>query len=573
MNLLLKKGLLLAAAMGAINVPALAFKPINAPVSVAVVPTTALVKSKVTFAGTSLVVGKNNQVTIKLTAGGAGNGKAPIELKATVDSNGAYKAEYVTAVEGKFTVIATAPDGKGTAQTTLTVVAPAGATANASAAAVSLIKTMQKGQEVGDNQVSSLPPSPATEEFKKKSAELKEKLAQLPGAQKQYESALNKFYELGNKYPDVLPALKPLFDDIDRANEDIKKQNEEFEKRIANAAKKNAACDSLEAATEAFSALSTSMNLIGRPWEILRAFAIDKGPGKIVDAVPNNQASDGAKFAIAETFKVSAGIMVGGAAGGPIAIASAAIGVVGDVAQFFTQQKFAKYCEKFEGPVYAQFRAEMREKGKPYFTYKLDMRGKMQLRYTKAAALQPGQPIPLTGQIEGIVEKFEMAENAIIIQPQLKSRVMAHKILAPPGSPYLEDVGSIARMALPHSFNIPVKGELIGDKIRIKLEPAIKDFADIVKGQILYVFVEPALPIPSIQTVDAPVQKAFFIFDRGMRANPEFDVKTDSSKSTIEKTFTRNVDDPASDFKIEWKIDVKACNPGCLPSLYFGKAR
>ncbi len=545
-----------------------AFTPVNAPVTVAVTPSTALVKAQVTIAGTSLVVGKNDQVLIRVTGSGA-----PVELKAKVDASGAWKTDFTPAAEGKFTVQATAPDGKGKAEGKLTVVTPSSAATAVSAPAAVLIKTMQSGQAMGDSQVASLPASPAKDEFQKKSAELKQKLSELPAAQKQYEQALGKIYDLGAKYPEAMTALKPLIDDIDRANEDIKKQNEEFEKSISQNAKKNASCDSLEAATEAFSALSTSMNMIGKPWEILRAFVIDKGPGKVIDAIPNNQASDNQKFAITEAFKTSAGILVGGAAGGPIAMASSAIGLIGDTMQFFTQQKFAKYCEKFEGPVYAQFRAEMREKGKPYFTYKMDMRGKLQLRYTKGAALQQGQPIPLTGQIEGTVEKFEMSENAIIIQPQLKSRVLTHRIIAPPGAPYSEDVGTIARMALPQGFYIPVKGELKDNKITLKLEPATKDFPDVLKGQILYIFVEPALPIPSVQKVDAPVQKAFFIFDRGMRANPEFDVKTDSSKSTIEKTFTRTVDDPKNDFKIEWKIDAKACNPGCLPSLYFGKAK
>jgi len=544
-----------------------AFKPIDAPVTMMVVPSTTLVQGKVTISGTSLAVGKNNQVTISI----AGAGGKAVELKATLDATGAYKTDYTAAAEGKYKVVATAPDGKGKAEAALNVSSPAGAAATSSAAAPALIKTMQNGQAAGDAQIAALPPSPAKDEFQKKSTELKQKLAELPGAQKQYENALGKFYDLGNKYPETLPALKPLFDDIDQANEAIKNQNAEFEKRLAQGSKKNATCDSIEAATEAFTALSTSMNLIGKPWEILRAFSIDKGPGKIMDAIPNNKASDNAKFAITETFKASAAVLVGGGAAGPIALATTAIGLAGDAAQYFTQQKFAKYCEKFEGPVYAQFRAEMREKGKPYFTYKLDMRGKLQLRYAKDASIKAGQPIPLTGQIEGVVEKFEMSENAIIIQPQLKSRVMLHKIIAPVGTPYLEDVGTFARMALPHAFYLPVKGELLGNKITLSLEPATKDFADIIKGKILYIFVEPSLPIPSIQSVDAPVQKAFFIFDRGMRAKPEFEVKTDSSKSSIDKTFTRTVDDPAADFKVEWKIEARACNPGCLPSLYFSK--
>ena len=568
-NVMARLALLLLMSASFFAMKAQAFTPVDAPVTVTVVPSIALVQAKVTISGTSLVVGKNNQVNISITAAG---GKAT-ELKATIDANGTYKTDYTATAVGKYKVVVTAPDAKGKADATLTIASPAGAAASSSEAATSLIKTMQSGQAAGDAQIAGLPPSPAKEEFQKKSVALNQKLSELPAAQKQYESALGKMYDLGNKYPDILPALKPLFDDIDQANEAIKNQNDEFERRLAQASKKNATCDSLEAATEAFTAVSTSMNLIGKPWEILRAFAIDKGPGKIVDAIPNNKASDNEKFAITEAFKTSAGILVGGAAGGPIAMATTAIGLAGDTAQYFTQQKFAKYCEKFEGPVYAQFRAEMREKRTAYFSYKLDIRGKLQLRYQKDASIKPGQPIPLTGQIEGQVEKFQMSENAIMMASQLKGKVVARKIFSPLGTPYLEDIGTFARLAMPHSFYLPLKGELLGDKITLTMQPATKDFADIIRGKILYVFIDPALPIPRILTVDAPVQKAFFIFNRGMRAKPEFEVKTDSSKSTIEKTFTRTVDDPDADIKVEWKIDAKACNPGCLPPLYFSKSK
>ena len=69
------------------------------------------------------------------------------------------------------------------------------------------------------------------------------------------------------------------------------------------------------------------------------------------------------------------------------------------------------------------------------------------------------------------------------------------------------------------------------------------------------------------------MQNAHFIFTRGMREKPEFEVKTAKDSITFEKIFTRTVEDPTADFKIEWKIDVKGCNPGCLPSIYFSKAK
>ena len=566
-NKLLAAGIAAFVVMLAVQ-PSHAFEPIDAPVTVLVKPAVALVKSKVTISGTSLVVGKNNQVSIKISPASG----APQELKATVDAMGAFSAEFTPATEGKYKIVVTAPDGKGTVTGELTVASPTGSAAMASITANALIKTMQSGHAAGDAQIANLPPSPVKDEFQKKSAELKKKIAEIPAAQKQYESALGKVYELGNKHPELLPALKPLFVELDAANAEIKKQNEYFEKRLAEGAKKNANCDNLEAATEAFSALSTSMNLIGKPWQILRNFLIDKGPGKIIDAIPS-KAGDGAKFAIEETFKVSTSILAAGAAGGPIAMMGVAIGLVGDVSQFFIKQRFKEFCEKFEGPVYTQFRSEFRHKTKPYYTYKFDMRGKIQLRYAKDKAIKDGTPIEMTGQIEGVIEKIETAENAILMEPQLASRVMLRKITAPPGVPYAEDVGTIARLALPQSFYIPIKGELFKGKLTLKIEEATKDISDLIKAQILYVFLEPSLPIPSIQTVVTPMQNAHFIFTRGMREKPEFEVKTAKDSITFEKVFTRTVEDPTADFKIEWKIDVKGCNPGCLPSVYFSKAK
>ncbi len=553
-------------------VPVLAFEPVNAPITLKATPEVALVKSKVSLTGTSLIVGKKNEVAINVTASGGANKSASQSLKATIDAKGNFKTEFAVDAEGKYQITATAPDGKGTATTTLLVALPLAAAGSASAAATALIATMQKGHAAGDTQIAGLPPSPVKDEFQKKSAELKKKLAEVPAAQKQYEEALGKIYELGAKHPETLPALKPLFDNLAAEAAAIKAQNDSFEKRLALGAKKNAQCDSLEAATEAFTALSTSMNMIGKPWEILRNFLIDKGPGKVVDAIPT-KASDTTKFAVTQSFKLSAGILVGGAAGGPIAIMTAVIGLTGDVGQFFTQQKFAKFCEKFEGPVYAQFRSEFRHKSKPYFTYKFDLRGKIQLRYAKDQARKDGEPIGLTGQIEGVLETTEYAENAIILDPQLKSRVLLHKIIAPPGVPYSEDIGTMARMALPHGFYIPIKGELHNGKITLKIEEATKDLSDTLSAEIIYVFLEPSLPIPSVQKVNAPTEKAHFIFSRGMRTKPEFDLVTTKDQLKIEKTFKRTEDMKDADILIEWKVDVKACNPSCLPSLYFGKAK
>ena len=181
-NKLLAAGIAAFLVMLAVQ-PSRAFEPIDAPVTVLVKPAVALMKSKVTISGASLVVGKNNQVSIKISP----TSGAPQELKATVDAMGAFSAEFTPATEGKYQVKVTAPDGKGTATAELTVASPTGSAAMASVTANALIKTMQSGHAAGDAQIANLPPSPVKDEFQQKSAELKKKIAEIPAAQKQYE--------------------------------------------------------------------------------------------------------------------------------------------------------------------------------------------------------------------------------------------------------------------------------------------------------------------------------------------------------------------------------------------------
>ena len=104
--------------------PATAFQPGIAPVSIKVVPEVALVKSKVTLSGTSLIVGKNNEVIISVASASGESKPAPKTIKATLDDKGNFKTDFSVETEGKFQITATAPDGKGTASTTLQVAAP-----------------------------------------------------------------------------------------------------------------------------------------------------------------------------------------------------------------------------------------------------------------------------------------------------------------------------------------------------------------------------------------------------------------------------------------------------------------
>ncbi len=72
--------------------------------------------------------------------------------------------------------------------------------------------------------------------------------------------------------------------------------------------------------------------------------------------------------------------------------------------------------------------------------------------------------------------------------------------------------------------------------------------------------------IPSIFRADVPMQNARFILSRGLRDKAELAVFMDpkAKVSRVQQTFTRQERRGGSQGVIvNWKIDLKACNPKC----------
>jgi hypothetical protein len=210
---------------------------------------------------------------------------------------------------------------------------------------------------------------------------------------------------------------------------------------------------------------------------------------------------------------------------------------------------------------------EFLHKGAPYVKYQVALSGKVVLRYGKPGS--PNDPISLSGHIEGNGSDFGLWENAILLDDDhnLRNALLIRQTFAPIPSAYVEDLGMIARMATPAYFRVPVAGQLIKGKVILKLLPATHDFADLVRGRVVYIGIIPALPVPAIVGFSIPFQKAHFILTRGMRDNPEFPVVVDNKAklSLIERVFTREERrGGAEGVLVQWKIQAKACNPGCL---------
>ncbi len=57
--------------------------------------------------------------------------------------------------------------------------------------------------------------------------------------------------------------------------------------------------------------------------------------------------------------------------------------------------------------------------------------------------------------------------------------------------------------------------------------------------------------------------KAQFILSRGTHGRPSFPIVASGKTSTIERTFTRTAADAKGNYKVVWRIHIKACNPAC----------
>ncbi len=490
-------------------------------------------------------------------------------LSAKPGPDGSFSVKFTgTKATGRYDVTATAPDGKVKAQASFVVGTPGAVAQELKKQVKALMVTVQQAQAVGDDLIATLPPSPALAEAQKKSAALKAKLADGPAVLDQFGKAVDALGQAEQKYPEARPVLQPLFDQLADEAQKIEEQDVSITSKINKSKAQGVKCDMLDAANEAFNTVSFGLDLVQEPINLVKNFVIDKVPGPALDlalsksSLAAGPSADSAKAGVLEAVKFSATALLGGVSGGPLSWAGMGIGLANDLAQFVTAKVFGKYCDKFEGPMDATFRVELRNNDDAYLQYLVQMKGKLVLRYAKSEDGKSATTTALNGQIEGNATSFKAWEEAWRLQPDIKNKLMARLLFAPPGWPYTETTGTVARAASPGNFYIPVHGQMVNGKVTLQVDPARNDFTDLVRVRLYYVV---AALVPQIVMVELPVQKAFFIFDRGTHSKPAFTVKTDSSASTIEDTFKRHETVDSGQVDVQWVVHLKACNPGCLP--------
>lgn len=537
--------------------PAAATNKTDAGVEASADATTIVVSgSTVTISGTTAVDGK--QMNVKLTVTPP-DGEAQ-ELNALADAKGDFAAKFTaTIAEGDYQVEAVSPDGKGNAQTTLRVLLPAAVIDETVTEATDLLSAASEAEETAEELVAKLPTSPPQVELLSKLDQLKPKLAEAPEQLAKLKEAWAQIEKITQKYPQTLPALRPLLNGVAAWKTKAEGQSAKVREQLEKSKRAGVRCDQLDAATQAFNAASFILNFVGGgPLDLINTYVKDNAvPTAMKALIPAKYYKSDTEFFISESWKAARAIV-----NGPSAWFGAVLGLAVDVAAFSAQKTFSRYCEKFQGPLEATFHAEFYTHGELYWKYDIDLEGKLELRYAKSG--HPGEAVHFTGQFEGNGTRFTLWENFTALFPDFEGNVTAHRAIPAVGFPYIESAGQLVRTEVtPSYFNIPVEGEIVKDKVTIKMKDEAKaDFSELVKGRVFYVF---TLLISPIIEMDAPYQKAYFILSRSIRQKSEYTITVDpkTKVSMFKQDFAREEKDPDGEFVVRWKTKVKACNPNC----------
>ncbi len=533
----------------------------DAPISVSA-PRWVAARTVVPLSGMSVPLGGRNQVALTVTRP---SGQA-VSLSAPVSGTGAFAASFKdTSATGLYRVRAVAPDGKASAEASFSVLAPTGMGDLAAQKGASLLAAMAAGLPVLEGRVAVLPPSPAREEARSRLKALGAKLQTGPGEMSRFQAALKPVGQLPERSPAFGAALEPAFTSMAEAAGEAEAAQAQLEERLRIwGTAKPTRCDEVDTAVAGLDLYAGVLQLVTSSWKQIAVDVAEKTVMDRLSLIPTPKVSP-------EDVMAAKGILKAAEAGltkGREGFLDDSKGLTASTAAWFAEKFLGVYCERFQGTVDAHFGAQYFAYGKKWWAYNIDLTGKLTLRYQKGTG---GGPVQVSGEFEGNAGNFKVWEDLMAGTPAMRQYVLLHLALPPPPPPpgqkeAANEFGKIGRAFVgPYSFLVPVHGIIEGDQLILEVDPAKEDYGSLVKGRVWYVMVDPAspTPIPFIMKTDLPMVKAQFILSRGTRGKPSFPVVVHGEVASIEKTFTREEADAKGNYKVVWRVTIKACNPKC----------
>ena len=534
------------------------------PITVLVVPQVAYPGSSVKVSGKTISMGAASTVNIEFLVDERAdhNDRAKnATATATVDSNGVYSVITRVDQPGIYRVRVTAPDGKGSDSTTFTLLDPPDLTDDVAKGFDELVTNgMEPLVRRVRAEIDALPANPAKIDAEQKLDAVAAKMKEWPANSKKIRAATERFQAMSKKNPAAVSLFQPRLQKLADITAEAAAEKAVIDEELARSDANGVTCEKMEQAIEGLKVVSAAANFVqSKIADVGVAFGIDLSAESFTKAMtpPSLKTNSEYAFALNEGSKFISNIMIA-----PEAFPAALFQLVTDAAVYVKQKNFDQYCEKIEGPLAATMHAEFFQEKAPWWTYDIALKGKLFLRYAKNGP--PGAAVRVTGEFVGSATKFGVWEDALaVLYPVTKkTSTMLRKLIVPPGVPYVETEGKTMAAGSPMGFFIPVEGDLVGNKLTLRMLEARSDFSDAVQAQVTYVLMGPMILAPIIVKYDLPFVKARFLLFRAMSESPlDFPVEVGRGAMRIQRSLKRTR--PGQGNTADYTLDIKACNPGC----------
>ena len=175
-------------------------------------------------------------------------------------------------------------------------------------------------------------------------------------------------------------------------------------------------------------------------------------------------------------------------------LGASAPGLLIDLANYVTKDVYNSMCTRYEGPftgsLHIVFFTDANNRI-PYWEYTVEIGGKLILSEPKAFSGKPGST--MRGRFDGAAIGYKVWEDALKINPKLRTQVVLHKLIAPPANIPLppDEFGAMFNTAAhPLGFQVGVTAVRKGDQFIVNFdEQAIRDMSPkFNRGLLIYLF-------------------------------------------------------------------------------------
>jgi hypothetical protein len=527
----------------------------------------------------------------KLIASGRVSPVPPTTVHVTVSSSGTFETSYTPEVIGEHEVVAIGGGHRGEARfETEELETDAECEDIPKEEVLEQASGISRGVcdvvEVVSRKIQELPSSPAKDEFRAKVDEFREELRREPacGSVPDWAPGLDAVDRMHKASPYTRRATAKVvrqFRTWLSAAREINRQRPEVTSQLETG---NVLCDQLDIVINGLKFVDFMLNFLSGPKEFFTGFAKETLPTQLISMAPPMKRTPLVQQSLESSWKIISNIP--GKQGLERDVGRTKVAT--DLSTLAGSMLFAAFCQQFTGPVTGAMSAELRHDGSLWWTFKIELRGTLVLRYPKNAS---GDQIALTGEFYGNGTRFESWDRAIpVLHPELATGAIYKSWrLEPFGSanlPFLSnpldnkkvgglDLPDLSPISVtlekgglitkgiftPAFFRVPVRGDLRDKTIVIRLEPAAKDFDDL-RAKVFHIIAPVTSLMPAFVSYALPYKGAHFVLMRAMNDGPaEFTIQQGKAVMTIDRKFDRVR--PEAETKGTYSLSVRACNPGC----------